>query len=133
MKSSIQKTKLQDELFVSVKTVLEQAQSFASQSVNFAMVNCYYAIGKLIVEDEQRGKLRATYAKNTLDKLSRKLIRNFGKGYSVDNLENMRRFYLTYGRNEKTTISETVSRKSTAVKLTQSKSETVSRISIPEL
>ncbi len=42
--------------------------------------------------------------------------KEFGRGFSVDNLENMRKFYLTYS------ISETVSRKSV-----KEKSETVSR------
>jgi predicted nuclease of restriction endonuclease-like (RecB) superfamily len=68
------------------------------------MVQTYFEVGKIIVEHEQEGKEKAEYGKATLKDLSSKLTGEFGKGFSVDNLENMRRFYLTYN-------SETVSRK----------------------
>ncbi len=74
----------------------------------------------MIVEDEQAGDKRAVYAKQTLKHISKALIRDFGRGYSVDNLEQMRSFYLQYGKSgpaasvaaEKTQqpISETLSR-----------------------
>jgi len=60
------------------------------------MVHTYYEIGRMIVEDEQQGKERAEYGKQVLKELSKKLIDNFGKGFSVQNLENMRKFYLLY-------------------------------------
>jgi predicted nuclease of restriction endonuclease-like (RecB) superfamily len=59
----------------------------------------------MIVEKEQQGKMRAEYGKELIQKLSKRLQREFGKGFSVDNLENMRRFYIVYSK------SETVSRK----------------------
>jgi hypothetical protein len=49
-----------------------------------------------IVEDEQSGKQRAEYGKETLKQLSIELTKEFGRGYSLRNLENMRKFYLTY-------------------------------------
>jgi len=64
--------------------------------VNQTMVHTYYEIGRMIVEDEQQGKERAEYGKQVLKELSKKLIDNFGKGFSVQNLENMRKFYLLY-------------------------------------
>lgn len=70
------------------------------------MVNTYFEIGRIIVEEEQKGKEPAEYGQKILKKLSDRLSKKFGRGFSVDNLENMRRFYLTYS------ISETVSRKS---------------------
>jgi predicted nuclease of restriction endonuclease-like (RecB) superfamily len=69
------------------------------------MVHTYYEIGRLIVDHEQKGQEKAKYGKETLKDLSGSLLDEFGKGFSVDNLENMRKFYLTYGK------SETVSRK----------------------
>jgi hypothetical protein len=62
------------------------------------MVYTYFEIGKLIVEDEQEENDRADYRKMNLNHLSEKLLKDFGKGFSVDNLENMRRFYLTYSK-----------------------------------
>jgi len=60
----------------------------------------------MIVEHEQKGAKRAVYAKETLKLLSQKLTDEFGRGYSVDNLELMRKSYIVYSK------SETPSRKS---------------------
>ena len=70
------------------------------------MVYTYFQIGQIIIENEQGGKERAKYGKGILKALSKRLSKAFGKGFSTDNLENMRRFYLTYSK------SETLSRKS---------------------
>lgn len=56
----------------------------------------------MIVEDEQQGKERAEYGKQVLKELSRQLSIEFGKGFSVDNLQNMRQFYLVYSNYETT-------------------------------
>ncbi len=117
-------------LFDNIKTVITQAQSFAYQSVNFAMVHAYYKIGQLIIDNEQEGNLRAEYAQKTLKKLSVKIVKECGRGFSVDNLENMRKFYLVYRQSGDKPISETVSRKSNSKSLAK-KSETLSRISNP--
>jgi predicted nuclease of restriction endonuclease-like (RecB) superfamily len=88
-----------------VKILLHNARNQVVRAVNSAMVNTYFEIGKLIVEHEQQGQKKAIYGKETLKELSKGLSEEFGKGFSVDNLENMRKFYFTYGK------SETVSRK----------------------
>jgi DUF1016 N-terminal domain len=53
-------------------------------------------MGRLIVEDEQQGQSFATYGKQQLEQLSQALQTEFGKGFDVSNLRNMRRFYATY-------------------------------------
>lgn len=50
----------------------------------------------MIVEEEQQGKERAEYGKSVLKMLSAKLSERFGRGFSVDNLQNMRRFFQVY-------------------------------------
>lgn len=60
------------------------------------MIFTYFQIGRMIVEEEQKGKERAEYADKTLKQLSRDLNKEFGRGYSVDNLERCRKFYFTY-------------------------------------
>ena len=72
------------------------------------MVYTYFEIGKYIVEYEQNGNDRAKYGKAVLKNLSARLTKRLGKGYSEDNLSNMRKFYQCYQDNS---ISETVSRK----------------------
>ncbi len=94
------------EIFSDIKNILNQARQRAYQTINLAMVQAYWLIGKRIVEEDQQGEARAIYGKALLKTLSEQLNKEFGKGFSVDNLENMRSFYLTYS------ISETASRKS---------------------
>ena len=60
------------------------------------MITAYWNIGKEIVEEEQRGKRRADYGRALLERLSLGLKKEFGKGYSVQNLRRIRQFYLVY-------------------------------------
>ena len=88
-----------------IKELLYSAKNRVYQTINTTMTQTYFQIGKRIVEEEQGGETRAEYGKSLLKLLSVQLINEFGKGFSVDNLENMRRFYLAFQK------SETVSRK----------------------
>lgn len=88
-----------------IKELLHTAKNRVYQTINITMTQTYFEIGKRIVEEEQGGESRAEYGKSLLKLLSVQLINEFGKGFSVDNLENMRRFYLAFQK------SETVSRK----------------------
>lgn len=116
------KPKKTDSLYVSIRALIELAKKQTVQSVNTTMLLTYYQIGLFIIEDEQQNRLRANYAATTLKKLSVKLSKDFGKGFSVDNLERFRKFHIVY----KNRISATVSRKSSA-KNSNHKSATVSR------
>ena len=96
--------------------LLHSVRQQAVRQVNLVMVHTYFEIGRMIVEEEQEGKGRAEYGKQLLSGLSKALTNEFGKGFSVDNLENMRHFYLAYGKSETLSrisskaISETSSR-----------------------
>lgn len=79
-----------------IASILEESRKFVATTVNTAMVQTYFEIGRLIVEEEQHGNVRAEYGKETLKNLSIKLTANYGKGFSVTNLKQMRDFYLTY-------------------------------------
>ena len=79
-----------------IKQLLIQARNKIIKSVNTTMVYTYFEIGKIIVEDEQKWKERAEYWKGVLKKVSIELHKEFWRGFSVQNLENMRRFYLLY-------------------------------------
>ena len=84
------------QLLLAIKQVIAQARSQVKQTVNSAMVQAYWHIGRLIIEDEQQGKARAKYGKAQLKQLSEQLTADFGKGFDVTNLRNMRRFYLVF-------------------------------------
>lgn len=92
-------------IYQEIKELLYGAKNRVYQTINTTMTQTYFQIGKRIVEEEQGGEIRAEYGKSLLKLLSVQLINEFGKGFSVDNLENMRRFYLAFQK------SETVSRK----------------------
>ncbi len=79
-----------EKLYTDIKWLIAQAKSFVVQNINTTLVFTNYHIGKRIVEDEQRGSQRAKYAEKTLKNLSKKLTKEFGRGYSVDNLQRTR-------------------------------------------
>lgn len=91
---------MDDQLYDRVVALIENARKKVIVSVNTTMTLTYFEIGRLIVEDEQEGKKRAQYGRSVLKELSKKLTRKIGKGFSVDNLQNMRQFYLTYSKYE---------------------------------
>jgi len=90
----------EDELVAQIMTFLEQGRNTVLRQTNHIMTLTYFEIGKYIVEYEQHSQVRAKYAKKTLTNLSTQLANKFGKGFSVDNLQNMRRFYVTYQNYE---------------------------------
>lgn len=83
-----------------VIALVEDARKRVATAANVALVYTYYEVGRMIVEDEQGGKKRAAYGKAQLATLSRKLTDRFGRGWSVDNLQRMRGFYLQYSSSE---------------------------------
>ena len=85
-----------DAAYRRVQQILTAARDRAWQAVNTAMVEAYWEIGRVIVEEEQAGKGRADYGKRILDGLSARLTAEFGKGFDPSNLRNMRAFFLTY-------------------------------------
>jgi len=83
-------------LYGAIRQVLESARQNAYKAVNFAMVQAYWQIGRLIVEDEQNGEIRAEYGKKVLEELAERLTAEFGKGFTVTNLKYMRSFYRAF-------------------------------------
>lgn len=96
---------MNDEFLQSIADVLENARKNAKTAVNLTMVYAYFEIGRMIIEEEQNGKNRAAYGKQILQDLSEYLTAQFGKGFSVGNLKNIRQFYRVYAHDQ---IGETV-------------------------
>lgn len=86
-------------LYKNVKLVIEEARETVYRSANITMVQSYWQIGKLIVEEEQNGKERAEYGKQLIRSLSEKLSLDFGKGFTETNLKYMRQFYNLFGNS----------------------------------
>ena len=83
-------------VFGDVSGIIDAAKRSAARSVNAAMTAAYWLIGRHIVEFEQEGKVRAEYGTALIGRLSDDLTRRFGRGFSRQNLQQMRVFYLAY-------------------------------------
>lgn len=90
-------------IILEIRELLENARKNVAQQVNTQLLTTYWNIGRIIVEYEQQNQIRADYGKQTLKELSKELTREFGKGFSVSNIQFMRRFYQSYS------IQQTVS------------------------
>jgi len=84
-----------------IRQILQSARNKAYSVINTAMIDAYWLIGRRIVEEEQKGKNRAEYGHELIKKLSIELNAEFGKGFSVANLKNFRRFYITFANDKK--------------------------------
>ena len=85
-----------DTTYQNLRAILEKARSTAYRAVNFAMVHAYWEVGRIIVEEEQKGEERAEYGKGLIKELSIRLTKDYGRGFDESNLRNMRLFYQTF-------------------------------------
>lgn len=96
---------LETAFYNQVIKLLHSAKSNVVHYVNRTMVLVYFEIGKMIVEKDQLGKGRAEYGKKLLKGLSEVLTIEFGKGFSVTNLQQMRNFYLAYKKQQTLSVN----------------------------
>ena len=83
-------------MILEIRELLENARKNIARQVNTELLTTYWQIGRIIVEYEQKNGVRAEYGKQTLKELSKELTKEFGKGFSVSNIQFMRRFYQAY-------------------------------------
>jgi len=93
-----------ENLYHKVAKLLKQTQSSVVQTINKTMVLTYFEIGRMIVEEEQKGKDRAAYGQQLINELSNRLSTEFGKGFSPTNIKQMRSFFLIYSKGQ--TVSD---------------------------
>jgi len=86
------------ELLSEIKNLLLNSRKQLTCSVNATMVQTYWSIGRLIVEDEFKGKERAEYGKRQLETIAKSLTEEFGKGFDARNLRKMRQFYQSFSK-----------------------------------
>ena len=83
-------------LYDDISKILTENRKQAYVAVNQSMVQAYWQIGRIIIEEEQSGKLRSDYGKKVLQRLSDKLTEEYGKGFSVRTLQQMKKFYAVF-------------------------------------
>jgi len=83
-------------LIEQIQTVLFESRKNVAKEVNTQLLQAYWNIGRLIIEYEQDNNIRAEYGKQTLKEISKTLTKKIGRGFSVSNLQFMRRFFQKY-------------------------------------
>ena len=83
-------------LIEQIQTVLFESRKNVAKEVNTQLLQAYWNIGRLIIEYEQDNNIRAEYGKQTLKEISKTLTNKIGRGFSVSNLQFMRRFFQKY-------------------------------------
>jgi hypothetical protein len=96
MKKTLTPAGDESEFYKRVAELLEEARKFAKSRLDSTVVTAYYEVGRMIVEREQQGQKRARYGANLIKGLSAYLTEQYGKGFSVSNLKNIRNFYQVY-------------------------------------
>ncbi len=83
-----------------IEQLIHEARKRAIVAINTTMVYTYFEIGRMIVEEEQQGEVRAEYGKSLLRNIAEYLTKKFGKGFSYTNLKQMRTFYITFAKGQ---------------------------------
>jgi predicted nuclease of restriction endonuclease-like (RecB) superfamily len=92
--------KISDDLFHQAVDLIETAKKNIVKNINNNIVHTYFRIGKMIVEEEQNGELRAEYGTQLMKNLSVKLQNRYKTGYSQRNIEQMRQFYIAFTKTQ---------------------------------
>lgn len=83
-----------------IQKLLQQGRAQSARAINTIFVQTYWHIGQYIVEFEQKGGDKSEYGSELLDKLSKDLTLEYGKGLSRSNLIYIRKFYLAFPKSE---------------------------------
>ena len=93
------------QFFKQVADLLMAARKYAKKQLDSTIATTYYEVGRMIVEREQQGLKRAKYGAKLLKGLSVFLTDLYGRGFSIENLQNIRKFYIVYAQSIQQTLS----------------------------
>ena len=86
-----------EKVFVSdLKSIARETRRQAYRAADRILVVRNWLIGWRIVEQEQKGKKRAGYGKRVLELASQSLTEEYGKGFGLTSVKNMRSFYIKF-------------------------------------
>lgn len=83
-----------------IKSIIISSRKKVSCDINSTMLKAYWNVGRIIVENEQAGNIKAEYGKQIIKEVSKELRKTLGSGFSVSNLQYMRRLYITYPKQQ---------------------------------
>ncbi|MCX5748071.1 MAG: DUF1016 N-terminal domain-containing protein, partial [Proteobacteria bacterium] len=85
-----------NEIYGRIAAILTEARRSVARTINVAMVQAYWHVGREIVQEEQQGEHRAEYGTALMKRLSERLTKEFGAGFGISNLKEIRRFFVTF-------------------------------------
>ena len=92
-KKTPRKTPLFPKVLPEIRSLIETSRRHVATTANLVLVNLYWNIGRVITQDIQNNEKRAGYGKQLLERLAEALVKEYGQGFSLRNLRDMRRFY----------------------------------------
>lgn len=84
---------------ISIQEIIETSRNAAYRAASASMVRAYWNIGRLIVEEEQKGEQRAGYGQQLIESVSMQLQSQYGKGFTPTNLKYMKQFYRLFEKS----------------------------------
>lgn len=91
-----QNNSLLPELIDSISKIIVEARQRVVQTINHELIVTYWAIGKEIVEKEQKNNIDNQTSRQIILQLSKQLTQRLGSGFSRSNLFNMRKLYIEF-------------------------------------
>lgn len=92
--------KINAQMIEEIKNIIINSRHKITYEINNTMLMAYWNVGRIIVENEQNGNIKAEYGKQVMKELSKELKKTLGTGFSVSNLQYMRRFYIAYPKQQ---------------------------------
>jgi len=83
----------QDSLYNQAISIIDKGRENIVTSIYKETTKSYYLLGRLIIEDEQKGEDKAQYGKSTIKNLSKRLTAKYGKGFLTSTLWDCQKFY----------------------------------------
>ena len=85
-----------DNIYNDVSKIINQASDLAYRSVNVLLVQRNWLLGKRIAEEELKETRKENYGMEIIIELSKKLTKEFGKGFDKSAVYRFVQFYKTY-------------------------------------
>ena len=79
-----------------MRKIIEASRKTAYQAVNVELLRRNWLLGQRIAEEELKGNGRAEYGLEIINRLSKELTREYGKGFTKTNLYSFYQFFKTF-------------------------------------
>ena len=96
MKNDVILYKNTNNIYEDITSIVNQANDVAYKTVNVLLVERNWFLGKRIAEEELKDNRKDNYGKEIINELSKRLTKDFGRGFEKANIYRFVQFYKTY-------------------------------------